>query len=448
MAAGAVVLWKRAIPFPAPAEGSDRDREDSGYGGCGDVICPELAGFENAILSVFYPGHRRDEAAFAVQFQFYAPGFITLTAKVDEQAFAAAVLEPEDRDMFLKTHVYQEVRRSYHTPKGKGKGKGKGTGTGTGTGTGKGTAEGKGGAGGAGSTGGAEPPAEPSAHSTAKEGPARPAEEPEAGQPTKLKRLQHDVLFPRVDCAAQGQPPEDPEFYAWMVDSQERPAFGTHEGRPTTKPAQRLALVQTHADLPPRGFSRRFGHVMTVLTDAGVSLEKCCVHYNSPVWMRKKGFHLKCFIHPTDYFANFVAKAGLPTDVQAALRQDGEECPELYLSRYHKDSFGDKARPIFDSLQGAPPVHPPHCAADQGAAVETVETVAAQLKTYLEQNGSGYISSVKLGDFYSLFPAAKAVMKKLKLKKFVSRFEDEFVWQTMDGQPSVVLKSKLALANH
>jgi len=98
--------------------------------------------------------------------------------------------------------------------------------------------------------------------------------------------LEDDIVFP----AAGG----DPAFYRWMVDAQERPAFGTHEGVP--KQPRTWTATTSRAELcGAAGFARRFESITEVLEQAGVAPSKdISITYSSKKWMRKAGFHFKC----------------------------------------------------------------------------------------------------------------------------------------------------------
>ena len=238
MAGGALVVWSKDIPLPDADPGCSAQGSFATFGG---TICPELEGFEDAIMSTFYPGRSRDSVGFTVQCQFYTPGAITLTAKVQYRATL-----PGRIALLLALFNYY-ILRVYSVP--------------------------------------VRPPffflcnAKQMARAMAGAGRALVAEvdlcettayvtpcrltcllaqveeeafanavlPPENRQPFlnkhvykeprrshhngnggPRKKVEYDIDYPCVD-AAEGE--TDPIFYCWMVDSQQRPAFGTCEGR-------------------------------------------------------------------------------------------------------------------------------------------------------------------------------------------------------------------------
>ena len=55
-------------------------------------------------MHVFYP-NASEEAGYAIHFQFSSPGEMLFAANLEEEAFAAAVIEPMKRAAFLATHT-------------------------------------------------------------------------------------------------------------------------------------------------------------------------------------------------------------------------------------------------------------------------------------------------------------------------------------------------------
>jgi hypothetical protein len=207
---------------------------------------------------------------------------IALSATLDEVTFARRGLgmSAVDAASFAKSHKYTESKRTYHTPKSKPVG---------------------------GGTSG-------------------------SGLPKPKKKARRPTGRPTESRGHSG-------FDVWMVDSQERPCFGT-----SCKHARR------YHELSQGQFTAQMTALLDILQDVAIPAAECSFTFSTGAWQRSKQFHLKCFVPPALYFTQFI-KAVTTKSVRAMLLRDGKSPTSraIYAARFATGCLSGKARTILES---------------------------------------------------------------------------------------------------
>jgi hypothetical protein len=340
--------------------------------------------FETYIEKVFFPGV---PPLFVISFQFITDKVsqkekILLTARVDEKAFAKAVVVSEDVDFFIEKHKYNEPKRTYQ--------------------------------------GGDDWTCEYCGYENyAKRDVCRTCCRNKCTGRTATSS--HEFLyFRRIE--------QDPIFKIWLIDTQKRLAFGTEEIKDPEK-----KTIQSRKFLPPGAFFRRFTEVFNVLKKKKVDyIRHCCVNYSCEKWMRKDGFHLKCFIEPRQYIDQFIPNSDFGNDRQKSIIAKVESELKQYEARFKKDNKTAGAVSIYYSEPGA--VVGGGSAPSTGGADSAVGGGRASGSASVPENaGNGGAD---------MTPEAKELKKVAKKLREIARLEEQLLEREATTEESKKLAGK------